>query len=108
MMLFHPANASLLPLVSQNLAHGQQPLGPLFMAGLLIVPQAIVTILAPWIGCWSGSGAASRCCSPVSRSRPCVRCVAFISDPWLIMAAQALDGITGAIITVLMIRSSPT
>ena len=103
-MLFHLANASLLPLVSQNLAHGQQPLGPLFMAGLLIVPQAIVAILAPWIGYWSELWGRK----PLLLAGFAVEAVralllAFISDPWLIMAAQALDGITGAIITVLMI-----
>jgi hypothetical protein len=35
MVLFHLANASMLPLVSQNLAHDKLALSPLFMAALL-------------------------------------------------------------------------
>jgi MFS family permease len=104
MVLFHLANASLLPLVSQNLAHDKQALSPLFMAGLLIVPQAIVAVLAPWIGYWSelwGRKPLLLVGFAVETVRALL--LAFISDPWLIMAIQVLDGITGAIITVLMV-----
>jgi MFS family permease len=104
MVLFHLANASLLPLVSQNLAQGRQALGPLFMAGLLIVPQVIVAILAPWIGYWSElRGRKPLLLAGFAIEAVRVLLLAFISDPWLIMAVQVLDGFTGAIITVLMI-----
>jgi MFS family permease len=104
MVLFHLANGSLLPLVSQNLAHGNQTLGPLFMAGLLIVPQAVVAILAPWIGYWSelcGRKPLLLAGFAIEAARALL--LVFVSNPWLIMAVQVLDGLTGAIVTVLTI-----
>ena len=62
LMLFHFSNASLLPLVSQNLGQSKAAWGPLFMAGLVIVPQVVVALLAPWIGYCPNYGGASRCC----------------------------------------------
>ena len=53
LMLFHFSNASLLPLVGENLGHSKLALSSLFMAGLIIVPQVVVAVLAPWIGYWS-------------------------------------------------------
>jgi hypothetical protein len=44
MVLFHFSNASLLPLVGQNLAHSRIAHGAAFMAGLIVVPQIIVAI----------------------------------------------------------------
>jgi hypothetical protein len=100
MVLFHLANASMLPLVSQNLAHDKLALSPMFMAGLLIVPQVVVAIFAPWIGYWSEHWGRK----PLLLAGFAIETVrallfAFISDPWLIMAAQVLDGATGAIVT---------
>jgi predicted MFS family arabinose efflux permease len=104
MLLFQFSNAALLPLVGQNLGHSKAALGPLVMAGLIVVPQIIVAILAPWIGYWSelfgrkpllliGFGAQA------------VRALLFTvsSDPLFMALVQLLDGITGATITVLTI-----
>ena len=81
-VLFHFANASLLPLVAQNLGHSGNPTSPLFMAGMIIVPQIFVAILAPWVGYWSELWG---------------------RKPLLLIAIQMLDGITGAVMTVLTI-----
>jgi MFS family permease len=104
MVLFHLANASMLPLVSQNLAHDKLALSPLFMAALLIVPQVVVAIFAPWVGYWSELWGRK----PLLLAGFAIETIrallfAFISDPWLIIAAQLLDGATGAIVTVLMV-----
>ncbi|HEX2352689.1 MAG TPA: MFS transporter, partial [Xanthobacteraceae bacterium] len=53
LVLFHLSNASLLPLVSENLAHSKIANSALVMGGLIVVPQLVVAILAPWIGYWS-------------------------------------------------------
>jgi hypothetical protein len=42
-----------LPLVSENLAHSKIANSTLVMGGLIVVPQVVVAILAPWIGYWS-------------------------------------------------------
>jgi MFS family permease len=104
LVLFHLANAPLLPLVSENLAHGKMPQSPLFMAGLLIVPQVVVAILAPWIGYWSelwGRKPLLLVGFAVETARALL--FAFTTDPWFMMAVQALDGITGAVVTVLTV-----
>ena len=51
-VLFQLANASLLPLVSEELArdHGSS----LVISALIFVPQIIVAILAPWVGRGAG------------------------------------------------------
>jgi MFS family permease len=102
MILFHLGNASLLPLVSQNLAQSKTAWGPLFMAGLIIVPQIVVAVLAPWIGYWSeiwGRKPFLLIGLGVAAARTLL--FAFVADPYVMMAIQILDGLTGAIITVL-------
>jgi len=104
LLLFHVANAPLLPLVSENLAHSKVAQSPLFMAGLLIVPQIVVAILAPWIGYWSelwGRKPLLLIGFAVESARALL--FAFTTDPWVMLAVQALDGITGAIVTVLTV-----
>src|SRR5262245_17259563 len=74
------------------------------MAGLIVVPQVIVAILAPWIGY----------CSELWGRKPLLlvgfgfevaRAVLFawITDPRLLIAVQLLDGITGSVVTILTI-----
>jgi MFS family permease len=102
--LFHLSNASLLPLVSENLAHSKIENSTLFMAGLIAVPQVVVAILAPWIGYWSELWGRK----PLLLAGFAIETVrallfAFVSDPVLMMFVQVLDGVTGAAITVLTI-----
>jgi len=50
MVLFQFANASMLPLAADILAYeGGRKAAP-FLAALIIVPQLIVALLAPWVG----------------------------------------------------------
>jgi MFS family permease len=102
LMLFHLANASLLPLVGQNLATSKAGLGPLFMAGLIAVPQTIVALLAPWIGYWSELWGRKPLLL-IAFATEAVRALLFIAvnDPSTMLIVQLLDGVTGAIITVL-------
>jgi predicted MFS family arabinose efflux permease len=104
MVTFHLCNASLLPLVGQNLGQSKEALGPLFMAGLLIVPQIVVAILAPWIGYWSELFGRKQLLL-AGFAFEAVRALLFslTSDPWFMIAIQLLDGMTGAVVTVLTI-----
>jgi MFS family permease len=49
-VLFHLANASMLPLASGMLAHEDKREAAPFVAALIIVPQLIVVFFAPWVG----------------------------------------------------------
>jgi MFS family permease len=49
-VLYRFANASMLPLVSENLGNGRESLAALIMAVVVVVPQIIVAIGASWAG----------------------------------------------------------
>ena len=51
--LFQLADASLLPVVGQNLAQSETEYASLLMAGLIVVPQIVVALLSPWVGFYS-------------------------------------------------------
>jgi MFS family permease len=102
LVLFHLCNASVLPLVSENLAHSKVANSSLFMGGLIVVPQVVVAILAPWIGYWSELWGRK----PLLLAGFAIEAVrsllfAFVSDPMLMLVVQLLDGVTGAAVTVL-------
>jgi Major Facilitator Superfamily len=102
MLLFQFSNASLLPIISQNLGHSSDMLSGFYVAGLVIVPQLVVAILAPWIGYWSelwGRKPLLLIGFAVEAMRALL--FALVADPRLMIVVQLLDGITGAIVTVM-------
>jgi MFS family permease len=62
LVLFQLADASMLPLVGENLAVTSQQNASLWMSALIIVPQIVVALLAPWIGYHSEKKGVGRCC----------------------------------------------
>jgi len=50
LVLFQLADASMLPLIGEQLATKTTADSSLWMAGLIIVPQIVVAIFAPWVG----------------------------------------------------------
>jgi len=51
--LFQLADASILPVISQDLAQDKNQSTALLMAGLIVTPQIIAATLSPWIGYYS-------------------------------------------------------
>jgi MFS family permease len=102
LVMFQFANAALLPIVGENLGHGKAPANALTMAGLIVVPQLVVAVLAPWIGYWSELFGRKPLLLIGLAATP-LRAVLFmaVSNPGAMLAVQLLDGITGAVITVL-------
>jgi predicted MFS family arabinose efflux permease len=104
LVIYHVSNASLLPLISQTLAQSKVALSSLYMAGLIIVPQLVVALLAPWIGYWSELwGRKPLLLIGFGAQAARALLFALVNDPWLMIVVQILDGITGAIVTVLTI-----
>ena len=104
LMLFQLANASMLPLVGENLAKSNSNGTPLWMSGLIVAPQIVVALLAPWVGFHSEK-----------RGRRPLLLIGFAVEairagilavttyyPFLV-AAQILDGVSGATIGVLTV-----
>jgi MFS family permease len=104
LVLFQLADASMLPLVGENLAGAVHGHASLWMSGLIIVPQIIVAIFAPWVGYHSER-----------RGRRPLLVIGFAAEPIragvlaltaaypFLVVAQVLDGISGAIIGVLTV-----
>lgn len=102
--MFQLADSSLLPLASEHVgsAHGAQ--SSLIVSGMIVAPEVVVAILAPWIGYFSeiwgrkplllaGFGA------EIFRAI----LFAFITNPILLIAVEILDGVSGATLTVLTV-----
>jgi MFS family permease len=99
-VLFQLANASALPLVSEELGRNQQ--SSLVISALISVPQIIVAILAPRVG-RSARSWGRRPLLLIGLGALPIRAAFFalVDDPVLLVAIQVLDGISGAVIGVL-------
>lgn len=103
-VLFQLADASVLPLIGENLAASIHDDASIWMSGLIIVPQIIVAIFAPWVGFHSEK-----------RGRRPLLLVGFALEPIravllactaaypALIVAQVLSGVTGAIIGVMTV-----
>jgi MFS family permease len=101
---FQFADASLLPLVGQNLAQGETDHASLLMAGLIVVPQVVVALLSPWVGYYSDKWGRKPLLL-LGFGLEIIRVVlfAFSANVPVLVTAQLLGGISAAAVTVLTI-----
>lgn len=104
LVLFQLADASMLPLIGENLAVKIQNRASLWISGLIIVPQIVVAILAPWVG-YHSEKSGRRPLLLIGFALEPVRAalLAFTSGYEFLVLAQLLDGVSGAIIGVLTV-----
>jgi MFS family permease len=104
LVLFQLADASMLPMIGENLAGSTRQQGSLWMSGLIIAPQIVVAIFAPWVGYHSEKKGRKPLLLIGFALEP-VRAalLAFSSNYVLLVVAQILDGISGAVIGVLTV-----
>ncbi|HET7314338.1 MFS transporter [Salinisphaera sp.] len=103
-VLFHFANAAMLPLIGQHLAAGAGHGASLYMSACIIVAQLVMIPMAAWSGRFAQSWGRrpifliALVCLPV-------RGVLFAvgSDPYFLVSVQILDGIANGIFGVLNI-----
>jgi MFS family permease len=101
---FQFADASLLPLVGQNLAQEETDHASLFMAGLIVIPQFVVALLSPWVGYYSDKWGRKPLLL-LGFGLEIIRVVlfAFPANVPVLVTAQLLGGISAAAVTVLTI-----
>jgi len=105
--LFQLADAAALPTISTHLGqsrHGGNgmPATTMLMGALIVIPQIVVAVLAPWIGYYS-ERVGRKPLLLIGLGAQVVRVfvlVLFDNDPGFIVA-QVLDGVSGAVIGVL-------
>jgi MFS family permease len=102
LLLFQLANASILPQVSEPLAHAEGHRSSLAVSALLVFPQIIVALLAPWVGRTAATWG-RRPLLLLGLAAVPIRSglFALTADPTLLVIIQSLDGFSGATLGVL-------
>jgi MFS family permease len=102
LFLFQVANASILPLIGEALAHAAARWSSPIVSALIVVPQVIVALLAPWVG-RAANNWGRRPLLLIGLGVVPIRAgvFAFTADPALLVLVQALDGLSGATLGVL-------
>ena len=103
-LLFQLADASMLPLVGEHLAQTLHTDAAIWMSGLIIVPQIIVALLAPWVG-FHAEKRGRRPLLLLGFAIEPVRAVllAFTAAYPVLIVVQILNGLSGATIGVLTV-----
>jgi MFS family permease len=103
-LLFQLADASILPVMGENLVAAKYSQAAVWMSGLIIAPQVIVAVLAPWVG-FHSEKRGRRPLLLIGFGLEPIRIIllAFASTYPLLVLGQILSGITGAVIGVLTI-----
>jgi MFS family permease len=101
--LFHLSNAAMLPIAAGELTQLQGTRASLTIAACIVVPQAVVALLSPWVG---------RTAERIGR-RPLLllgwaslplraALLAVLPSPWLLVGLQAISGVSAAAFGVLL------
>jgi MFS family permease len=100
--LFQLANASMLPLAGEAFAYSKEAFSSLIFSALIMVPQVIVAIMAPWTGRRANMWGRRPLLLIGFAALP-VRALVFAwtTNPMILIAAQVLDGISGTMLGVL-------
>ncbi len=101
--LFHLANAAMMPLAASVITMRTSDGAAALVGGCILVPQIVVAAFAPWVG---------RKAMIVGR-RPLLLLgfgalplrgilLAFVNDPGMMVAVQILDGVSAAVLAVMV------
>ena len=100
--LFQLASASMMPLLGGLLAYESKTQAAPLIAALIVVPQVLVGLIAPWVG-RSAEKHGRKPLLLVGFAALPIRAVLFalISNPLALIVIQLLDVITGAVLGVM-------
>jgi len=101
--LYHLSNAAMLPLAGAEVTMRAGSYANIIIAGCILVPQGVVALLSPWVG---------RASAQIGR-RPLMLLgwaalpargllLAVLPGPWLLVAGQAVSGISAAVFGVML------
>src|SRR5262249_55304690 len=101
-LLFHLANAAMLPLMGGMMASRVSHWAAASIAACMIVPQIIVAVFSPWIGRQSVQWG-RRPLLVAAFAALALRGLLFavVKDPSLVILVQVLDGISAAVLGVM-------
>jgi MFS family permease len=103
LLLFHLANAAMLPLMGSVVTMQSSQWATLLIAACIVVPQLLVAALAPWVGrraqIWG-----RRPLLLIGFAALPIRGILFasVTNPSLLLIVQLLDGVTAAVFSVMV------
>jgi MFS family permease len=103
LLLFHLANAAMLPLVASVVTMQSSRWATVLIAACIVVPQLVVAALSPWVGERADSWGRRPLLLLGFAALPIRGLLfVFVSNPYLLVAVQLLDGVTAAALAVLV------
>ena len=102
-MLFHLANAAMLPLMGSVLTTRSSQWATVLIAACMVGPQLIVAMFSPWVGQQAQRWGRRPLLLAGFAALP-IRGILFstVTDPYLLVAVQLLDGLTAAVFSVMV------
>jgi MFS family permease len=102
-LLFHLANAAMLPLMGSLLTMRSSRWATMLIAACIVAPQLLVALISPWVGRQAEARGRRLLLLAGFAALP-VRGVllAVVTDPYLLVAVQVLDGLSAAVLGVLV------
>jgi MFS family permease len=103
LLLFHLANAAMLPLMGSVVTMRSARWATLLIAACIVVPQLLVAALSPWVGrraqIWG-----RRPMLLIGFAALPIRGILFawVTNPELLVVVQLLDGVTAAVFSVMV------
>ncbi|HEX5509868.1 MAG TPA: MFS transporter [Pseudolabrys sp.] len=103
LLLFHLANAAMLPLVGSFMTAKSSTWAPALIGACMVVPQIVVAAISPWVGTRSHIWG-RRPLLLIGIAALVLRGLlfAFVHDPRLLVAVQIFDGVAASIFSVLV------
>jgi MFS family permease len=101
--LFHLANATMLPLMASAVTKQMPNRATILIAACIVVPQLVVAACSPWVGRQAQALGRKKILLIGFTALP-LRGVllAVVSDPYLLVVVQVLDGVSAAVLGVLV------
>jgi MFS family permease len=101
--LFHFANATMLPLMASLVTKQMPEQATVVIAACIVIPQLVVAICSPWVG-RQAQALGRKTVLLIGFGALPVRGVllALVSDPYQLVAVQVLDGVSAAVLGVLV------
>ncbi len=102
-MLFHLANAAMLPFMGSVLTTRASEWATILIGACMVGPQLIVALFSPWVG-RKAEGWGRRPLLIAAFAALTLRGFLFgvVDDPYLLVAIQLLDGLTATVFAVLV------
>jgi len=103
LMFFHLSNASMLPIMGSVVTMRSAQWATTLIAACIVVPQIVVAVLSPWVG-REAERRGRRILLLLGFGALVIRALLFsvVISPWLLVVVQILDGISAAVLGVLM------